>query len=203
MTDIARLRITLDDINPVVMRRIEAPLDITLDTLHSVIQAAMGWEDAHLYEFRVGRDAAYGIPDPDWPETRTLSAKNVLLQDLLAQTKKNLTYVYDFGDDWTHTITVEAVAPGTADVLYPRLIAAEGCCPPEDCGGPAGFADFMDAMADPKHENHADVVEWHGGIFDPKKIDQIALGKKVERIAKKLAGKKPPSTVKPKTTRRK
>ena len=66
MTDIARLMIQLDDLRPPVRRRIEVPLAIRLDDLHLVIQAVMGWENSHLYEFRVGRDIAYGEPNPDF-----------------------------------------------------------------------------------------------------------------------------------------
>ncbi len=199
MSDIARLKITLDEVDPQVLRKIEVPLDIKLDKLHVVIQAAMGWEDYHLYEFRVGRSLAYGIPDPDWPETRTLPAKKASLADLLEHAKKTFAYVYDFGDDWMHTVKVEAISPAKTDTHYPRLIAAEGRCPPEDCGGPWGYADLKDAMADPKHENHANVVEWYGEMFDPAKIDQTAIAKDVERIASKLTRKKAPAKPKPKS----
>ncbi len=61
---IARLRIILNDVDPLPMRHIEVPLKIRLDRLHEVMQAAMGWTDTHLYEFRAG-DTGWGIPDPD------------------------------------------------------------------------------------------------------------------------------------------
>ena len=63
---IARLAISLDEVKPAVRRRIEVPVSMRLDRLHRVFQIVMGWEDYHLYEFRIGRDIAYGIPDPDW-----------------------------------------------------------------------------------------------------------------------------------------
>jgi hypothetical protein len=62
---IARLKITLDDVKPTVLRRVEVPLTIRLDRLHLVLQAAMGWTNSHLYEIRV-RDVGWGVPDPDW-----------------------------------------------------------------------------------------------------------------------------------------
>ena len=61
---IARLAIALDEVEPPVRRRIEVPLTIRLDRLHQVFQVVMGWENYHLFEFRIGRDIAYGIPDP-------------------------------------------------------------------------------------------------------------------------------------------
>ena len=46
---IACLKITLDDVKPAVLRRIEVPFNIRLDRLHLAIQAAMGWTNTHLY----------------------------------------------------------------------------------------------------------------------------------------------------------
>lgn len=194
MTAIARLTIRLDEVEPKVVRQIEVPLDILLADLHLVIQAAMGWENCHLYEFRLGRGLAWGIPDPHWPDQRTLSAKKASLADLVPRLKKNRTfqYVYDFGDDWQHTIKVGAIAEADPGVAYPRLISAEGGCPPEDCGGPWGYADYLEAMADPSHPGHEDAVRWHGPDFDPNVLDEAALRKAVGKLANRRR-KKPKS----------
>ena len=82
MTLIARLRILLNDIDPQPMRHIEVPLKIRLDRLHEVVQAAMGWTDTHLYEFRVG-DAGWGVPDPDGFYDGPMPAKKTTLEKLL------------------------------------------------------------------------------------------------------------------------
>ena len=113
--EIARLKIELDEMEHPVLRRIEVPLAIRLVDLHPVIQVAMGWENYHLYEFRVGRTVRYGIPDPDWPDSGALSVQKATLADLLAHLKRNETfhYIYDFGDDWLHTVALEAL--GEAD----------------------------------------------------------------------------------------
>lgn len=79
MTLIARLRIILNDVEPMPMRHIEVPLKIRLDRLHEVIQAAMGWTDTHLYEFRVG-DAGWGEPDPDGIYDGPMDAKKITLE---------------------------------------------------------------------------------------------------------------------------
>ncbi|MGH7087446.1 MAG: plasmid pRiA4b ORF-3 family protein, partial [Stellaceae bacterium] len=95
---IARLAITLDEVKPPVRRRLEVLLAIRLDRLHRVFQIAMGWENYHLYEFRVGRDTAYGLPDPDWdsPGSSPRSANEATLADLLAQARsKTFKYIYD------------------------------------------------------------------------------------------------------------
>ena len=67
---IARLKITLDDVIPPVLRRIEVPLTIRLDRLHLVLQAAIGWTNSHLYELRAG-DVGWGIPDQEFLAART------------------------------------------------------------------------------------------------------------------------------------
>ena len=137
--DIAHLEVTLDEVEPPVLRRIEVPLAIRLDRLHLALQAAMGWTDSHLYEIRA-RDVRWGVPDPDWGDG-PLDARKVRLVDVLEETgAKTLKYLYDFGDGWEHTIKVERIAAAVPRLAYRRLTEAGRCCPPEDAGGPWGRA---------------------------------------------------------------
>jgi Plasmid pRiA4b ORF-3-like protein len=150
---IARLKITLDDVKPAVLRRIEVPLTLRLDRLHLAIQSAMGWTNGHLYEIRAG-DVGWGMTDPDWGDG-PLDARKARLIDVLEDVgTKTLRYLYDFGDGWEHTIKVERLLDPHPGVVYPRLIEATGRCPPEDIGGAWGYAEFLDAIRDPKHERH-------------------------------------------------
>src|SRR6516165_9095431 len=113
---IARLNITLDDVEPKVVRRIEVPLAIRLDRLHMALQAAMGWTDSHLYEIRAG-DVGWGVPDRDGGHG-PLDAREARLVDVLEDVGvKTLRYLYDFGDGWEHTIKIERITeamPGVA-----------------------------------------------------------------------------------------
>jgi hypothetical protein len=193
---IARLKITLDDVKPQVLRRIEVPLAIQLDRLHLVLQAALGWTNSHLYELRAG-DVGWGIPDPDFGDG-PLDARKAQLSDVLEDLgTKTLHYLYDFGDGWEHTIKIErsyAAAPG---VLYPRLIDAVGRCPPEDVGGPWGYQEFLAAHNDPKHERHAEFADWmEPGTFDPNDVDLEALSRQIQTLAKQWA-RKPAAKRKP------
>jgi hypothetical protein len=166
---IARLKITMDDIEPEVIRRIEVPLDIRLDRLHEVLQAAIGWTNSHLWELRV-RDIRWGTPDPDWPNS-PLNAKKSTLLDVIEDTgAKTLHYMYDFGDGWEHTIKTERISPAEPDTLYPQLLDAKDACPPEDIGGAPGYYDFLEAIADPGHENHAHYTEYYPANFDPHAV---------------------------------
>ena len=126
---IARLAIALDEVKPPVRRRVEVQLAVRLDQLHRIIQIVMGWENYHLYEFRVGRDVVYGISyrDRDFPGTSPLPAKKATLADILAQARnKSFRYVYDIGDDWRHTVKLEAVVDAEPEAAYPRLLSAQG-----------------------------------------------------------------------------
>lgn len=185
---IAQLKITLDDVKPTVLRRIEVPFDIRLDRLHLTIQAAMGWTNSHLYEIRAG-DVGWSTPDPDadWAGD-FIDARKARLGDILEDIgTKKLVYLYDFGDGWEHTIYVERLVDPEPGVLYPRLIAASGRCPPEDCGGP--FADLLEAIKDPLHERHAELTEWIGDEFDPEADDAKCLTAEVVALAQTWARK--------------
>jgi len=182
---IACLKITLDDVKPAVVRRVEVPLGITLDRLHLTIQAAMGWTNSHLYELRAG-DVGWSrpYPDADWSGD-FLDARKARLGNVLEDIgKKKLVYLYDFGDGWEHTIKVERLTDPEPDVLYPRLIQVSGRCPPEDCGGPWGYAELLEAIKDPKHERHAELVEWIGDDFDPNTDQAEWLIAEVHALAK-------------------
>ena len=186
--DIIRLKVTLDDVEPPVLRRIEVPLAIRLDRLHSALQAAMGWTDSHLYEIRV-RDVRWGVPDPDWGDG-PLDASKARLVEVLEETgAKTLKYLYDFGDGWEHTIKLERIAEAVPGLAYPRLTEARGRCPPEDVGGPWGYADFLEAITDPKHERHAEVAEWIGGPFDPDVVEVEEHAQALAALAKQWSRK--------------
>jgi hypothetical protein len=183
---VARLKITLDLVKPPVLRRLEVPFDIRLDRLHQVIQAAMGWTNSHLYEIRVG-DTGWSstIADlhggGDFLDARKARLDNVL-EDIGAKT---LRYIYDFGDGWEHTIKIEHLGDPQPGTLYPRLIMASGRCPPEDVGGPFGYAEFLEAMNDPKHARHAELSGWiDEDDFDPTAVNPERLAEHVAALAK-------------------
>jgi hypothetical protein len=191
---IARLKITLDDVKPAVLRRIEVPLTLRLDRLHLVIQAAMGWTNSHLYEILAG-GVGWGMIDPDGGDG-PLDARKARLIDAIEDTK-TLRYLYDFGDGWEHTIKVERLLDPEPGILYPRLIEVAGRCPPEDVGGPWGYAEFLDALNDPKHERHAEFKEWIADDFDPNLVDAQWLTEELAALAKRWSRKSPAKRTRP------
>jgi hypothetical protein len=170
---IARIRIELQAIKPKIWRRVEVPLSSTLLALHDIIQVAMGWRGDHLFEFVVG-DKVYGEPHPDdvMYERKVYQAKSIRLQNLVDRGVARFVYAYDFGDDWRHDIIIEDLRDGSPDIDYPAFVDGARRGPPEDVGGAPGFMDFLEAALDPLHEEHARMLEWYGGPFDPADIDE-------------------------------
>lgn len=190
--EVVEIEITLVDLPYPVTRRLRVPVAITLLDLHKLMQAAMPWEDSHMFEFSLGRTLR-------WAKSRdggsARSAGQERLADVLAELgrKRAFLYTYDMGDGWEHEIRPGKpfdLTPGEAPVA---LLAAEGRCPPEDSGGAPGFGHLLDVMADPTHDEHEDMVDWLGDDhpWNPA-ADAAALAAAVKivgaRIAKRLQG---------------
>ncbi|HEY7664936.1 MAG TPA: plasmid pRiA4b ORF-3 family protein, partial [Xanthobacteraceae bacterium] len=144
MDEIARLRIEIDEVEPAVVRRVEVPVAIRLDDLHFVLQIAIGWQNCHPFEFRAG-ETAWGLLDRDDPASSPLAAESATLADVVALSD-TFRYDYVYGEDWAHTVVLESVAPADPAVAYPRLVSAQGRCPPADIGGPIGYETFLRAI---------------------------------------------------------
>lgn len=189
------LRIELRDLKPAIYREVMVSPDMTLRRLHAVIQAAMGWESAHLYGFAVpgrGRQGRFwGVPSSariqppgdsdgmDWMDGEPRRDTAVKLRQVLHAPGDKLLYLYDFGDDWEHLVTLKSVVK-TPSAL-PVLSKAQAGCPPEDCGGPPGYAHWCEAWWDnphPDHDNARDVL----GDEEPGRLDFAALQAAVARL---------------------
>ena len=166
------VRITLAGAdNPSVWREVIIPASYTLDRVHAVVQAAMGWQESHLHVFRIaGRD--YGIADPDG-ELGHLDERKFRLGDLV-QPADVIEYEYDFGDGWEHELAVEASAPADAARVYPECTGGEGACPPEDCGGLPGFAELKALLDGPPSPERDEMRVWAGEDYDPARFDLAA-----------------------------
>jgi len=159
-----QIKVTLQGVKPPVWRRLLVPGSIPLRKLHAILQVALGWTDSHLHQFEV-RGQTYGVPDPDFANDMQSDAR-VKLDQVLVREKDALTYEYDFGDGWRHKIVLEKIVPPNPETPAPLCIAGAGACPPEDCGGVWGYANLLEAIADPSHPEHADMLEWLGDEFD-------------------------------------
>ena len=177
---IYQLKVTLNGSEPPIWRRIQVNSSITLHKLHQILQVVMGWFDSHLHQFIV-RGEYYGIPDPDFgPKVK--SEKRVKLNQIVTRKGSKFIYEYDFGDSWEHTIVLEKILEPEAGVHYPICLEGERACPPEDCGGIWGYYHLLEAIQDPNHPEHEEMLEWLGDDFDPEEFDVDAVNEELKRI---------------------
>ena len=175
---IYHVKIALRNVHPPIWRRVLVPREITLVRLHKVLQRAMGWTDSHLHRFVYGRarhfDLRFGLPAKVTAESKTK------LGDVLTAPGDRLLYEYDFGDGWQHDVLLEQVQL-QEESFRPVCVAGERACPPEDCGGPHGFAELLDILQKPDHPEHQDRLEWLGDDFDPEHLDLTEINRKLIR----------------------
>jgi len=180
-----QLKISLLYSKPSIWRRVLVPATMKLSRLHEVIQLSMGWTDTHLHQFLIGNNF-YGPPDQDndWGEEKTLNEKKFKLCDLEAAIGKRCMYDYDFGDNWQHKIKLEKVVPAEEKPpAHPVLLAGKRACPPEDIGGIPGYEDFLEAIGDPAHEAHEEMLEWYGGDdFDADFLDMKEINRLLNKV---------------------
>lgn len=178
----ARLRITLLDLDPAPWREVEVPLSMSFKGLHDTIQAAFLWTDSHLWEFDYD-GAHYGLPFEDDPEVH--NAENARLTKLADGAVGEFFYIYDMGDSWEHRIEVLDLFTAAPDTPLPRFVDGKWRTPPEDIGGAPGFALFLEAINDPEHEDHEDIVDWYGAAFDREDIQPDIIGYAMARLSAK------------------
>jgi hypothetical protein len=179
---IYQFKVTLKDSDPPIWRRIQVP-DCTLGELHEVLQVVMGWEDFHLHQFII-RGESYGPLDPEdafWDMEKHDEEETPLSTSVKMGRKTRFAYEYDFGDSWQHEIILEKTFEPEPRIKYPRCIEGERACPPEDCGGIWGYAEFVEAIRDPQHESHEEMLEWGGGEFDPEEFDLNVVNRELRR----------------------
>lgn len=181
MSSIHTIKVSLRSMKPPVWRRLQVPSTTSLAQLHYIIQAAMGWYDCHLHQFELNglhyADPAHMLEETTDEARRTLSR---------LQVGQRFAYWYDFGDDWWHDICVESIDRADPALTYPRCVSGRRACPPEDCGGPWGFAELMDALGDDKHPQHEFYRDWMEQIgedgYDPARFDLTEINEALARL---------------------
>ncbi|HEX2974029.1 MAG TPA: plasmid pRiA4b ORF-3 family protein [Tepidisphaeraceae bacterium] len=177
-----QLKVTLADSKPPIWRRIVVAGNTRLDELHVVLQIVMGWTDSHLHRFIIGS----GLPkrggldallrggqyysDPEFGLEEAANETKVRLDEVVGEEKFKFLYEYDMGDSWMHEILVEKISVMEPDTAVPRCLEGKLAGPPEDIGGIGGYYEMLEALADPKHEQHEDMKEWIGE-YDPEHFD--------------------------------
>jgi hypothetical protein len=170
-----RLKVTLRTVKPPIWRRIEVASDVTLAELSDLLEGAMGWLGGHLHAFEAD-GVTYERPDPDdGLSRRTKDESEHRLLDVLTAVGAKMRWDYDFGDGWQHNVVVEAIEPLNPTAECPRCVAGRRACPPEDCGGPWGFQELLEAAADPAHPRHGELTGWLPVGYDPEEFDPVEV----------------------------
>ena len=181
--EVYQFKITLQDTKPPVWRRVQVS-DCTLDKLHEHIQTAMGWTNSHLHHFRID-ETHYGDPmllQETFRELRYQDSTTTRLSDILPENGKRFRfeYEYDFGDGWMHEVLFEGRLQAEPGKRYPLCLEGARACPPDDVGGVWGYVDFLEAIADPKNEQHKEMKAWIGRKFDPEAFSSVAATRRMK-----------------------
>ncbi len=182
-----QFKIQINDVtDPPVWRRLLVPEQFSFWKFHILIQISFGWQNSHLFQFSpggYGSEPQIGIPYPE-AEEKILDCKKVRLSKIFNAPGQEFIYLYDFGDSWEHLITLEKIVED--QMIKAAYIDGEGACPPEDCGGPWGYADLKVIMNDPKNPEHASMKEWLGIAknqkFDPGLIKPDSIRVVVAKV---------------------
>ena len=177
-----QLRVQLQEVRPVVWRRVLVAGSVRLSKLAEVLLTTMGWENSHLHQFPIA-DAHYGMHADDWGDVDEdeIDEKTVSVLKALGD-ERQFFFDYDFGDGWEHEIVIEQVTWGSGGLKFAVCVDGENACPPEDVGGAGGYEIFLAAMADPDHEEHDDYLRWMGGAFDSTAFDLGSVNAELQRI---------------------
>ncbi|MDR2361159.1 MAG: plasmid pRiA4b ORF-3 family protein [Prevotellaceae bacterium] len=140
-----QFKISLRNIGrPRVWRVVVTPNTFSFHSFHCIIQAAFGWENRHLYAF--SPSGWYSLPfisQPSREDLRTVSvvdSRKTILGDIFTNEGQRFKYIYDFGDEWMHDLTLEYVFNAPGHLAY--CINGRGACPPENSGGVIGYKEL-------------------------------------------------------------
>ena len=187
VSTIFQFHIALVGSQPVIWRRIQVH-DCTLDKLHEHIQTSMGWTNSHLHQFKI-RGKRYGDPElleddeiDDFGDGPCIDSTRTLISQILTPgaTRQPINYEYDFGDGWDHEILFEGCTEPEPRKKYPLCLEGERACPPEDVGGLGGYEEFLAAIADPRHAQHAETLQW-SGPFAPEQFSPAQATKAMRK----------------------
>jgi hypothetical protein len=167
---------------PLVWRRLWVEDCISIYQFHEILQVSMGWMDSHLFFFKApGVTIAEDDPDNDWIEDEFKDARKTKIRSVFSDAGDAVSYEYDFGDSWTHTIRFERVVDEDEIIFQlPRCVGSENACPPEDCGGFYGFERIKNVLAKQSGDKYATLLLWldtYYPDYDPREFSQGSVNK--------------------------
>ena len=186
--EIYQIKVTLLGTRPPIWRRLLVPAGLTLEHLHDVLQAVMGWEDCHMHDFRIG-PKRFGKPDPNdrlMGLPATGNERTVRLFTVLGKVGAKAVYTYDFGESWEHAIVIEKGLPPEPELPYPVWVGGKLHGPPEDCESIPGYYNLLEALRDPAHDQHEEMLEWVGSDFDPQAFSVADVNQRLAPLQRRV-----------------
>ena len=185
------LNVCLDDGERGIHREVLVPETLTLLDLHSVLQIVFGWNESHMHLFNI-KGITFSDQLADGRDGDEVEREDVTLGEMISSVGRKFIYEYDFGDSWTHRITVKKISPDLGDQFLPVCLSGEKAAPPEDCGGVPGFMNLVEifekrAAKKKLFDDDLNMLEWVGEDYDPHHFDL----KQVNKELKKAFQKKP------------
>jgi hypothetical protein len=174
---IYELQVSLRWITPRIWRRVRVSGNLSLAALHDVLQLSMGWEDCHLHLFALPDGRRFEPKDVE-PDPEAGDERRVKLRKIAPEVGSSIVYSYDFGDGWEHDIVVEAILDPRSAGRTPTCVDGARACPPEDVGGPPGYERYVAALANPRHPEHRELLQWRGA-YDPDVLDRAAINRRL------------------------
>ena len=153
-----------------VVSGIQVSSALTLEDLHRVVQIVMGWTNSHPHSFTIG-DRTYGNLDTRDAGVDVVEESDVRFDRVLKGADQKFSYLYDFGDDWQHELTVKKIVGEQKGCVSNRSWG----CPPEDCGGITGYRSKT-----PDNPEHNQLLAWAGGNFDPESFDPKTTNQRLD-----------------------
>jgi len=134
---------------------LDVPTELTLLDLNDVIQAAFSWDHSHLWRINIANTRYVDANLIDSGDDSLIDAAEVDLRALEKKEVRKFSYIYEFGDDWIHLISIYKRSPKPQpNLAYPALIASQRASPPEDVGEVWGYENFLEASQDPEHPSY-------------------------------------------------
>ena len=176
-----QLRITLRNVEPAVWRRLLVPASVRLAKLHGMFQAAMGWTNSHLHCFTIG-DERYGMQFDEYPEGE-IDEKQVTVMRAIGEHPDSRTSTTSETLGSTRSSSKHS-GPRPPLGLKHAVSASTGGrrVRPRTVAEPAGTRELLQALADPKHEEHDHLLDWVGGPFDPTLFDVVTVNVALQHV---------------------
>lgn len=177
------IKILLLETQPSVWRQFLVSSNITLHSLHLVVQDIMGWTKSHSYKFQIDKNTyANSDPGSGFNKKEFIDSRKTVFEHVINQKGETFRYEYDFGDSWNHMLLIEDIFKPKPGKKYPVCVSGERACPPEDCGGIHGYADLLNIIKEPSNEQYLDTITWLGGHFDPDLFDTQLVNRKLRSL---------------------